>query len=272
MQRECMFRKLTAIEIAEGALLADIGIIFQLLAVYIPIGKTIFHILTPIVFAIIVLRRGFYVGTMSLAVALFVISIFRGPGAFFNMLLECGAGLFLGLTMRHRMRHYFIIFVGTTCGAGAFYLLLLLFNFLSGLPITDLVKGLHGAYQSAVSLVGLVAASFGLTQFWQHSLFPVIDVIANLAFTYWWAAYYILNWVFLLPVVIVVYYVTNLFVRRLGYPVRPFPSGALESLQYWILRTLTRLIPERGIGKHWLAQTLRREVRRLGIARHKSSV
>ncbi len=138
-----MFRKLTAIEIAEGALLADIGIIFQLLAIYIPIGKTIFHILTPIVFAIIVLRRGFYVGTMSLAVALFVISIFRGPGAFFNMLLECGAGLFLGLTMRHRMRHYFIIFVGTTCGAGAFYLLLLLFNFLSGLPITDLVKGLH---------------------------------------------------------------------------------------------------------------------------------
>src|SRR6266700_992440 len=56
MQRECMFRKLTAIEIAEGALLADIGSIFQLLAIYIPIGKTIFHILTPIVFAIIVLR------------------------------------------------------------------------------------------------------------------------------------------------------------------------------------------------------------------------
>src|SRR5205823_12666537 len=92
MQRECMFRKLTAIEIAEGALLADIGIIFQLLAIYIPIGKGIFHVLTPIVFAIIVLRRGFYVGTMSLVVALFVISIFRGPGAFFLMLLECGAG------------------------------------------------------------------------------------------------------------------------------------------------------------------------------------
>ena len=56
-----MFRKLTAIEIAEGALLADIGIIFQLLAIYIPIGKGIFHVLTPIVFAIIVLRPGFYV-------------------------------------------------------------------------------------------------------------------------------------------------------------------------------------------------------------------
>ena len=35
-----MFRRLSAIEIAEGALLADIAVIFHLLTLYLPIGGT----------------------------------------------------------------------------------------------------------------------------------------------------------------------------------------------------------------------------------------
>src|ERR1700730_12661688 len=156
LQRTGMFRRLTAIEIAEGALLADIGVIFQLLALYLPIGKSIFQILSPIVFAIIVLRRDFYVGIMSLCVAVFTIGIMSGPGALPNMFLQCGAGLFLGLTMKHRVSDFWIIVLGTTGGALAFYLLLIVTDLLAGIPLSDLVRSLHVTFNQLVNLVSAI--------------------------------------------------------------------------------------------------------------------
>jgi hypothetical protein len=263
-----MFRRLTAIEIAEGALLADIGIIFGLLAIYMPVGKIFFHVITPIIFTIIVLRRGFYVGFMSMFVSMVIVGLFSGPGRIFYTLLECGAGLFLGLTMKRHMRHIPLILLGVTSGALCFYALLLLTDFLTGIPISDLIDGLHKSYDQLVSLMNVLTNNFGLGTIWHQHLFPVVDALAKFSFTYWWAAFYFLNWIFLLPVVIVIYYMTNLFVRMLGYSVRPFPSGFLENLQYWLLRTFVKLIPKNN--KHWLAHALRREVRRIGIARQKS--
>jgi len=265
-----MFRKLTAIEIAEGALLADIGIVFHLLSLYLPIGKSIFQLLTPIVFAIIVLRRDFYVGLMSLVVALFTIAIISGPGRLPLMLLEAGAGLFLGLVMKHRRGDLFVVLVGTTSGTLAFYVIILVSDLILGIPLADLVKGLQLTFSQGVALLGLVASSIGLGPLWQHNLLPPINAFATWAFTYWWFSYYLFTWVFVLPVVIVVYYVTNLFVRMLGYDVKPFPSGWLDALLFWLLRTFTRVIPRDGIGKYWIAKALRREVRRLGIARQRS--
>lgn len=265
-----MFRKLTAIEIAEGALLADIGVIFQLLALYLPVGNSVFELLTPIVFAIIVLRRDFYVGLMSLVVALFIVGIVSGPGKLPTMLLETGAGLFLGLVMKQRRGDIFVLLVGTTGGSLAFYGLILLTDLLLGIPLSDLVKGLQLTVSQSIALLGVVASSVGLGALWLHSFLPTIKAFALWAFTYWWFSYYLLTWVFLFPVVIVVYYVTNLFVRRLGYDVKPFPGGWLERLQYWLLRTLASLIPRAGIGKHWFAHNLRREVRRLGMVRQRT--
>jgi hypothetical protein len=265
-----MFRRLTAIEIAEGALMADIGVIFQLLVKILPVGGSIFRLLIPIVFAIIVLRRSFYVGCMSLVVTLFITALISGPGDSFFMLLECGAGLFLGLTMKHRMGHLAILFLGVTSGTLAFYSLLVLFSLLTGFPLSNLARSVQLTYRAAVGLVGLIAPLVGLSNWWQHSVLPPLDSLANLAFTYWWVTYYIINWIFLIPVVIVVYYIANLFVRLLGYHVRPFPGGKIDDLLYWILRKLTRLIPKGDIGKHWIPRTLNREVRRLGIARQKS--
>ncbi len=265
-----MFRRLTAIEIAEGALLADIGVIFHLLVKVLPVGGAIFRLLTPIVFAIIVLRRSFYVGCMSFVVAVFLIVLISGPGAIFVMLLECGAGLFLGLAMKHRMRHLTIIFMGLTCGTLVFYLLLIVADLVLGVPLNFLALGVQQVYKAAVGIVGLIASLIGASNWWQHSALPLLDSLAQLAFTYWWITFYIVTWVFLIPVVIFVYFITNLFVRLLGYQVRPFPSGKLADLLYWILRKLVRLIPKGSISKHWIAQTLTREVRRLGIARQKS--
>ena len=266
-----MFRRLTAIEIAEGALLADIGVIFQLLALYLPIGKSIFQILSPIVFTIIVLRRGFYVGMMSLCVAVFTIGIMSGPAVWPAMLLQCGAGLFLGLVMNRRMGHFWIVMLGTTAGALAFYVLLIVGDFLTGIPLTDLVRSLHNTFAQLIALVGAIAGSIGLGHWWQLHLLPAVNAIAQVTFTNWLIGFYVISWIFIFPTVIVVYYVTNLLTRLLGYKVRPFAGTIFEGPAYKLLRALVKLIPPRSkIGRHWFVQNLRKEVRRLGIARQRA--
>ena len=263
-------RRLTAIEIAEGALLADIGVIFQLVAIYLPIGGDWLRVLIPIVFAIIVLRRSLYVGCMSFSVALFLVGVISGPGNLILMMLEGLAGLFLGVTMKYRLHQLAILFLGITCSAFLLFGLSVLTDLFTGIPLTDLIQSLHQAYNGFISFMNGVTYGIGIGGWWHHTLFPKVDVLARLAFTYWWAGFYLLNWIFTCPVVIVVYYVTNLFVRMLGYKVAPFPGGILERLWFWTLRLMMGLLPKKGIGKHWVIKALRKEMRRQGIRRYRT--
>jgi hypothetical protein len=208
---------------------------------------------------------------MSLCVAVFTIGIISGPGAWPLMLLECGAGLFLGLVMQRRMGHFWIVILGTTAGALASYMLLIIGDLLTGIPITDLVKSLQNTFAQFIALMGVLAGSIGLGHWWQLHLLPPVNAFAQFTFKYWLVGFYIISWIFLLPVVIVVYYVTNLFTRLLGYKVRPFAGNIFEGLVYRIMRVFLRYIPRRSkIGQHWFIQNVRREVRRLGIARQKA--
>lgn len=263
-------RRLSAIEIAEGALLADIGVIFQLTAIYLPVGGDLLRMLVPIVFAIIVLRRGLYVGCMSFCVALFLVGVITGPSSLILMLLEGLAGLFLGVTMKYRIHQLAILFVGITCSAFLLYGLFILADLFAGIPLTDVIQSLHQAFNGFISFMNGVAFGVGLGDWWQHALLPKINAVAQLAFTYWWAGFYLLNWIFACPVVIAVYYVTNLFVRMLGYKVVPFPGGFLEQQWHRTLRTTIQLIPKNAIGKHWIARAFIKEARRQGIGRYRA--
>jgi Predicted membrane protein (DUF2232) len=263
-------RRLSAIEIAEGALLADIGVIFQLVALYLPIGGDALRLLIPIVFAIIVLRRGLYVSCMSFCVALFLVGIITGPGNLILMILEGLAGLFLGVTMKYRFHQLAILFLGITCSAFLLFGLFVLTDLFTGIPFTDLIQSLHQAYNGFASFMNGVASGIGIGGWWRHTLFPKVDALARLAFTYWWAGFYLLNWIFICPVVIVVYYVTNLFVRMLGYKVVPFPGGSLEKLLHWLPRTIIRFIPKEVINHHPMTKAFVKEVRRQGIGRYRA--
>src|SRR5438876_3217390 len=109
-----MFRDLKAIEIAEGALLADIAVLFQLLSLYLPIGGQVFRLLVFIVFTVLVLRRGLYVGIMGLFVAVFVSMMIVGTHSIFYLLLECMCGLFLGTTMKRCIPLLILLLVAVT--------------------------------------------------------------------------------------------------------------------------------------------------------------
>ena len=251
-----MFRKLSAIEIAEGALLADIAIVFQLLTLYLPVGGDFFRVLIFIVFAVLALRRGLYVGVMGMIVALFLSAIMVGPQLVVFMLLEATGGLFLGFTMKHRLSHFLLLLVGITFGALALYIVIFLSTFLLGLPLNTLVLGLHNAYTGAISLIGVLSASVGLGMWWQHTFVPLITPLVTFGFRYWWSLYYVALWVLLCPFVIAIYAVTNSLVRRLGYSVRPFPDGRVQKWRRHFSRSLMksavrrrRLLKRQGAAK-----------------------
>lgn len=264
-----MFRKLTAIEIAEGALLADIGVILQLLALYLPIGKSIFYLITPIVFTIIVLRRGFYVGLMSMTVAMFLVAIVSGPGHLFLMILEGGAGVFLGLTMKRRLNHLALIILGTTSGAFVLYVLLLASNLVFGITLATMEKGLLLSINGAITFAGVAARIVGLNNWWQLTILPPLHALVAIALDHFLIAFYVAIWVIVLPVVIVVFYITNASVRLLGYQVRPFLGVVFEKFLFGIVHILTSFLPQR-LRKRGVIHTIEREVRRQGIARRRA--
>ncbi len=235
-----MRRKLSAIEIAEGALLADIAVVFQLLTLYLPIGGDFFRVLVFIVFAVLVLRRGLYVGIMGMCVAIFLSAIVGGPQFVVVLLLEGMGGLFLGFTMKRRFSHILLLLIGITGGAFATYSVLFLTTFLFGLPFKTLIIGLRNAYNGSVTIVDLIAKSIGLSDWWRHTVFPAVTPVIEFGFRYWWALYYVAIWLLLCPFVVVIYATTNTLVRRLGYEVRPFPSGRLNKRLRRLSRSLLR--------------------------------
>ncbi len=244
-----MFRRLSAIEIAEGALLADIAVVLQLILTYLPIGGRFFQILIFIVFAVLVLRRGLYVGMMGMCVALFIVGVVTGPQHLILMWLEGTGGLFLGIMMKHRFRHIPLLLLGITCGALTAYFLIIFSLLIVGLPLTSIILPMHRAYDAGMSLLTLLTTRVGLASWWKQSIYPTVTAWAALGFTYWWILLYLGLWTILCPIVTAIYAVTNLFVRLLGYDVRPFPDGKLGKVLYRLPRRLMRVAVKRGILK-----------------------
>ncbi len=259
-------RRLRAIEIAEGALLADIGVIFQLLIRFLPVGGVVLQVLIPVIFAVIVLRRGLYVGCMSLCVALFVICIVMGPGGAPFLILEAGAGIFLGLTMRQRLSQFLTCVVGIFGGGVALWVVLLFYVFVGG-GATFLLRTMHQGYASTTNLSGSLFRFVGLGGFWQGSLFPALDTFMQWGFQHWPLLYYLLSCVICVPLVLIVYFVVNFFLRLLSYPVRPFPGYRLEGLLHALARGLFMLVPRRALRRFPVLYHLKCEMRRLNIAR-----
>lgn len=259
-------RRLSAIEIAEGALLADIAVVFHLLIRYLPVGGAVLSLLVPIIFAVIVLRRGLYTGCMSLCVALFIVCMVIGPGGVPLMLLEAGAGLFLGLTMRHRLSHLLTILLGEAGGSVALWAFLLLVLSLSGGPHI-FIRSMQRTYTALTPLLALFFRFVGLGAFWQHTLFPLLNAFMQWGLENWLFLLFLQACVACIPLVIAVYFIVNLFLRLLGYHVRPFPGYLLEGLLYWLTYQLLKRVPRRALLKFPLLYGLKREVRRLNIAR-----
>jgi energy-coupling factor transport system ATP-binding protein len=175
--------------------------------------------------------------------------------------LEAGAGLFLGVTMKYRLGNFFLILLGVTSSALLLFGLLLLADLLVGISFARLIHSLQKGYLSLLIAVGFISSHVGLGGWWHHSAYPVLASIAQLVLTYWWVFFFVAIWIILWPVVIVVHYITNFFVRLLGYDVRPFPGGIIDRLLRWILQVIIRIATRLGLVKYQLTRRLIRGVR-----------
>jgi len=237
-----MPRQFSAIEIAEGALLADIAVLAQIFAIYLPIFDLVSRLVIAVVFAVLVLRRNFAIGLLGTAVACFIIAILSGLTFIAPLLLTCGAGLFLGSAMKRRLAHLPLILLGMTSGMLALWAMLVLFTLLAGLPLSIFARQLEVSYKSGLAVADWMALQVGLGEWWRQTAVPVLTPLAQLGLTYWWALFPLALWLFLAPVVVLMYSSTNLAVRSLGYEVRPFPGARLERLLAWAVRLLVRLL------------------------------
>jgi hypothetical protein len=237
-----MPREFSAIDIAEGALLADIAVLAQIFAIYLPIFDLVARLAIAVVFAVLVLRRSFAIGLISTAVACFIIAVLSGLTFIAPLLLTCGAGLFLGLTMKRRLAHLPLILLGMTSGMLALWAMLVLFTLLAGLPLSIFARQLELSYKGGVAVADWLALRIGLGAWWRQSAMPVLAPLAQLALVYWWALFPLALWLFLGPVVLLMYSSTNLAVRLLGYDVRPFPGPRLERAFAWAVRLPVRLL------------------------------
>ena len=236
-----MSRQFSAIEIAEGALLADIAVLAQLFSMYLPIFDLVARLVIAVVFAVLVLRRSFAVGLVSTAVACFMIAALSGLMFVASLLLSCGAGLYLGAAMKRRLPHFGLILLGITSGTLALWGLLVVFTLLAGLPLSSFAREIELTYGAGVALAGWLAAQVGLGGWWNETGLPWLAPLLAWALAYWWALFPLLLWLLLMPVVILMYSSTNMAVRLLGYDVRPFPGARLERAMAWAARVPLRL-------------------------------
>ncbi|HEX9056460.1 MAG TPA: DUF2232 domain-containing protein [Ktedonobacterales bacterium] len=248
--------KLSAIEIAEGALLADVAVIFQVIWMYVPFVGIFFRMLIPVVFTVLVLRRNLRAGIMSLCVALFLAGVVTGPNIIdlIYLLLEGIGGLFLGVTMKRGLRDVSIVLLGTVGLAVPIYGLVFFTALLVGNPVADIVRSLHRDYDRAIAGMNFLAPHLGIGGIWAQHVYPMLEPLAALAFLYWWALLFVGCLVGSVPVNIIMYYFTNTLVRFLGYQVRPFPGGKINRLAHKIRRRLVR-------------RAIKRARRRRGVAR-----
>jgi uncharacterized protein YybS (DUF2232 family) len=235
--------KLSPIEIAEGALLADVAVIFHVVWMYVPVVGVFFRLLIPIVFTILCLRRGLYAGLIGLAAAFFLAAVVTGPNlvTLLYLLLEGIGGLYLGITMGRRVPHLLIIALGAFGLSAALYSLVFVLAFIIGTPTQTIIATMRHDYSQALAAVDVVAARAGATRLWRDQVVPAITPWVALGFTFWWALLYLYSLAVALPVMVIMYTLTNSFVRVLGFTVRPFPGGWLQRRLRMRRRQLVRL-------------------------------
>jgi Predicted membrane protein (DUF2232) len=241
---------LDAIGLAEGGLLADVAIVLELAAIYLPILGTLLSFAVPTPFAILMLRRGTRATLLAGAVAAFLISILSGPHFGWRMGLEAMAGLVLGGAMRARIRPGLAFLGVTLLVATLTFAAALGVIFITGLPVSDVVSEFRNGLSSAAAVVATGATVFGLESQWL-AIRPPLAAVGLLALRAWPLLLFLAATTSVMPVVACYYALANATADVLGYDVRAFPSPAFLRLARLalVLVSLPIVLPGREMAR-----------------------
>lgn len=233
---------LDAIGLAEGGLLADVGVILDLAAIYIPLIGAVLGPAVPTPFVILALRRGPRVTLLAAAVSAFLVTIFAGPHFGWRMGLEAVVGLLLGWAMQRHIRPILIWGIGTLTVAVVTFIAALGVIFLAGLPVKDIVGELRNGLGAAAWIVATGAALVGGEGQWL-SIRPLLVVVGVMALRFWPVLLFAYVTVaFALPTVAFYYAIANATARVLGYTVKPFPPLWSIRLIRWTLHATLAIL------------------------------
>jgi hypothetical protein len=236
--------------LAEGGLLADVAIVLELAAIYLPIIGTLLSFAVPTPFAILMLRRGTRATLLAAAVAAFLISILSGPHFGWRMGVEALVGLVLGGAMRARIRPS-LAFLGVTLLAATItFAAALGVIFITGLPISDVVNEFRNAMSSAAWVVATGASVFGFQSQWL-AIRPTLAALGLLALHAWPMLLFLAATASVMPVVACYYALATASAEVLGYDVRAFPSPAFARLLRLglLLVALPVVLPARELAR-----------------------
>ena len=223
---------LNAIGLAEGGLLADVGVVLDLASIYLPIVGTLLSFAVPTPFAILMLRRGTRVTLLAAAVAAFLITVFSGPHFGWRMGLEAVVGMLLGAAMRTRTRPS-LAFAGITLLVAAItFAAALGVIFVTGFPISDVVHEFRNGLGSAAWLIATGATIFGFESQWL-AIRPTLVALGLLGLHVWPVLLFLSLMVGSMPIVACYYALANATAQVLGHDVRPFPPSGLVRLLRW---------------------------------------
>lgn len=215
-------RQLDAIGLAEGGLLADVGIVLDLATIYIPIVGTVLAPAVPTPFAILMLRRGPRVTLVAAAVAAFLITILSGPHFGWRMGLEAIVGLLIGWAMRRRLHWTVVLTLGTFLVATVTFAAAMGVIFLIGLPIKDIVGELRNGMAAAAWAVAAGATLVGGQAQWL-AIRPALVSLGLVALRFWPVLLYIYVVAAAAPAVALYFAVANASARVMGHEVAAFP-------------------------------------------------
>lgn len=242
-----------ALGLAEGGLLADVAVILDLAAVYLPLLGEAFQVVVPAPFAILYLRRGMKPTLLAIAVAAFLMTVLAGPHYGWRLGLMGLMGLVIGWAMRHHVSPILTLAALTVLFAGASYAALIALIVFTGYPIADIVAELHNAMDSAALLAATAAQVVGVSAWWLAAR-PLYVALEHWALAYWQVLVGVAFACAALPVGAVDYAVANTIARVLGHDVRPFPPRWSVRLVVWLvwlvtapLRLLLRVVRRRRL-------------------------
>ena len=219
-----------ALGLAEGSLLADVGIVLDLATIYLPLIGTVLAPTVPTPFAVLMLRRGSKVTLLAAAVASFLVGVLSGPHFGWRMGLEALIGMLMGYAMRNRWRWPFVLAAGTIIVATVTFAAAIGVIFVTGLPIHDIVQELRNGLAAAAWAVATGASLIGGEAQWL-ALRPLLVSIGLVALRLWPLLLYAYVAAAALPTVAVYYAIANSTARILGEDTLAFPP-------HWVMRLL----------------------------------
>ena len=228
-------RRIVARDLAEGGLLADVGIVLDLASIYLPVIGVILTPAVPAPFAILALRRGPRAALVAGGVAAFLVTVLAGPHYGWRMGLEALVGLLMGWGMRKGVSWIPLLLIGTMLVATATYAAAIGVLVVTGLPVQDVVAGFRNGMTTVAAAVATIATFAGLEHQWL-AIRPALAAIANLMLRWWPVLLYLYIIAVAIPTVAAYYAVANTAARVLGHEVKPFPPIWVTRLLRWSLR------------------------------------